>query len=241
VAERKGEQSPQEGFRDEFDTIDPTRWIISDYYTPYERYRPENVEIRDGILVCKVPAGVNEGGQIETVRRWHYGRYRCRMKANAVPNVITAFYSYYMEPVTGLEHQIDMQIYGDRPTLIDLVLWKDGVNDVVRLDLGFDASKDFHEYGYDWYPNGEKVVFWVDGRVLYEYTNRKYIPVVEQYCLLSCHAPSWAGTPPDPAESSFDWAEVALPLPAPVVFPWWLVVLIILAVLIILLLIIRSS
>jgi len=206
------------GFRDEFRRLDPTLWAKSDYPTPHWRLRPEHVEVKDDVLHCRVPAGKNEGGQIETIRRYTFGRYRCRMKASNVANVVTAFYTYRHD--AGLADEVDLEIYGDTPTLMDLVVWNRGEHDLRRIDLGFDSSKAFHTYGFDWYK--DHIDVFVDEKLVLTYSDTRFIPVRDQYCLLCSYSPAWKGVPPEDSESLFDWVIVEAEAVPP--FPWWLVI-----------------
>lgn len=210
------------GFREEFRRFDPTLWTKSDYSTPHWRLRPEHVEVSDGLLHCKVPADMNEGGQIETIRKYTFGKYRCRMKTSGVANVVTSFYTYLHD--SGLTDEIDLEIYGDTPTLMDFVVWNHGERDLRRVNLGFDSSKDFHTYGFDWYENHIDV--FVDEKRVLTYEDTRFIPTRNQYFLLCSYSPAWKGVPPEGSDSLFDWVIVEAEAVPPIAWPAVLGVLI---------------
>ena len=57
-----------------------------------------------------------------------------------------------------------------------------------RIDLGFDATKDFHLYAIDWRP--DRVAWLVDGRVVHERASWDPTPV--PHLSLRVHANLWA-------------------------------------------------
>lgn len=192
------------GFRDEFHRYDPSLWIYSNYSTPHWTLKPEHAEFRNNMLYCHVPAGVNEGGQIETVRPYTFGRYRCRMKTSGVENVVTAFFTYLHNG--GMADEIDLEIYGDTPTLMDFVVWNHGEHDLRRLELGFDSSQEFHTYGFDWYE--DHIDIFVDEELVFTYDDVRFIPTRPQYCFLCAYSPAWKGIPDIDSEAVFGWVIV---------------------------------
>jgi beta-glucanase (GH16 family) len=81
-----------------------------------------------------------------------------------------------------------------------------------RVDLGFDASADFHTYAMEWTPS--QVRFVVDGEVKHTWDADIALMKLPQNILLTIWASSsvdWAGAIGDdtaPAQADFDWIKV---------------------------------
>ncbi len=130
----------------------------------------ENVTVDPEIAIdVKKKSDGYSGGTVESESTsYQYGSYRTVLKASGEPGTVTGFFTY---AVDGTDvHEIDVEIYGDDPTRVNFVS-RVGVKpngdvdpayqDDFWHDLGRDASQEFIEYGFDWYP--DKVVFFVDG------------------------------------------------------------------------------
>lgn len=102
-------------------------------------------------------------GEYSTNLKCSYGFYRARLKASSVPGTITGFFTY-----TGGDtnhDEIDIEIKGDTPDKLQLNYWTNGVEHPIVFDLHFDASLEFHDYGFNWTPSG--IDWFVDNRLIH--------------------------------------------------------------------------
>jgi beta-glucanase (GH16 family) len=80
------------------------------------------------------------------------------------------------------------------------------------VDLGFDATADFHVYAVEWTPSSAR--FLVDGELQYEWNDNISLMKLPQNILLTIWASSsasWAGAVGDdtaPTQADFDWVRV---------------------------------
>ena len=98
--------------------------------------------------------------------KFHYGYYATRMKAANCPGVITSFFTYTHVPYWD---EIDIEILGKnmRQVQFNYFAINKGGHDFV-YDLWFDASEDFHEYGFDW--QRDSITWYIDGIKVYQAT-----------------------------------------------------------------------
>ncbi len=104
--------------------------------------------------------------------KFKYGRFEVVLKPAKGSGVITAFFLYRFDPW----QEIDAEILGKDPTkLLVNVYYNPGEpgdlynygyrGTPVQIDLGFDASLDFHRYAIEWEPGA--IRWFVDGRLLH--------------------------------------------------------------------------
>ena len=129
-------------------------------------------------------------GEYQTRAFFGYGRYEARLKAVAAPGVVTGFFTY-TGPTFGGDphHEIDFEFLGKAPRQVQLNYYTDGVGGhETMIDLGFDASEDFHTYAFEWRP--DSIRWFVDGKLVHEETGaRGPLPSVPGKIYLNL----WAG------------------------------------------------
>lgn len=106
------------------------------------------------------------GAEYRTRMRYSYGYYSVSMKAAACPGVISSFFTYTRPPWD----EIDIEFLGDDTTKVQFNYYTSGIggHEYVYY-LGFDASEDFHEYGFDWQE--DSITWYVDGVAVYRATD----------------------------------------------------------------------
>lgn len=110
---------------------------------------------------------------------YHYGYYAVNMKAAYCPGVISSFFTYTHNPVWD---EIDIEFLGNNPTHVQFNYYTSGKGGHEYIyNLGFDASKDFHEYGFEW--NKDSISWYVDGVKVYTATEE--IPTHPQYIMMN--------------------------------------------------------
>ena len=134
-------------------------------------FRRSNAVISDGLLTLSLVEqnGKYVGAEYRTQKKYSYGYYSVSMKAAKCPGVISSFFTY-----TGFPwDEIDIEFLGDDTTRVQFNYYTNGKgNHEYLYDLGFDASEDFHEYGFDWQE--DSITWYVDGKAVYRAT--KNIP-----------------------------------------------------------------
>jgi len=143
------------------------KWEISTWSNDNRRHSPDNVWVEDGLLVMRVDGGMAPGEQtvgaeIFTTRSdFLYGSFRALAKTAAEPGTVSSPLFYYLSDVS----EIDVEILSEENDdgLVNFTVHENnqGANTYRRHEAGFDPSADFHEYRFDWTPEG--VTFYLDG------------------------------------------------------------------------------
>ena len=98
---------------------------------------------------------------------FHYGYYATKMKAANCSGVISSFFTYANNPTWD---EIDIEILGKDMTTVQFNYYTGGEGGHEYLyHLGFDASLDFHEYGFEWLQ--DSITWYVDGKMVHKATN----------------------------------------------------------------------
>lgn len=138
----------------------------------YCTWQPSNVIFENDILKLKIDEdgnGAFTGGEWRTRDYFSYGFYQVRMKAIKNPGVVSSFFTY-TGPSDGTKwDEIDIEFLGKDTSKVQFNYFTDGQGDhEYLLDLGFDASLDFHVYGFDWQE--DSITWYVDGQAVYTAT-----------------------------------------------------------------------
>lgn len=103
------------------------------------------------------------GGEFRSTKFYGYGRYEVSMKAIKNDGVVSSFFTYTGPSDNNPWDEIDIEILGKDTTKVQFNYFTNGVGGNEHLhDLGFDASKDFHKYAFEWYA--DEIVWFVDGK-----------------------------------------------------------------------------
>ena len=133
---------------------------------------------------------------------FHYGYYATRMKSASCSGVISSFFTYTYYPCWD---EIDIEFLGKDTTKVQFNYYTNGQgNHEYVYNLGFDASLDFHEYGFEWLP--DSITWYVDGYKVYRAT--KDIPSNPQHIMMNL----WNQKGQDAWAGAFD--ETKLPVQA---------------------------
>lgn len=112
-------------------------------------------------------------GAFASAQSFGYGRFEAEIKAAAGSGVVTGFFLHRSMP----RQEIDVEFAGNYPRILLVnVYFNPGDKGAAmaygyrgapsRIDLGFDATEDFHHYAIDWRPG---LITWsVDGKVVHE-------------------------------------------------------------------------
>lgn len=131
-------------------------------------WRKSSAAVENGVMSMSVlkENGGYAGAEYRTDKTYSYGFYSVCMKAADCSGVISSFFTYTNKPVWD---EIDIEFLGKDMTRIQFNYYTNGVGGhEFYFELGFDASKDFHEYSFDWQP--DSIVWYVDGVAVYKAT-----------------------------------------------------------------------
>ena len=130
-------------------------------------------------------------GEARTQNYYHYGDYEVSMKPSANGGTASTFFvctgpydtkyvldengDYVLDEngqrtsVPNAHDEIDIEFLGKDTTHVQFNFFVDGVGgNEYMYDLGFDASKEFHTYGFRWLP--DSITWFVDGVPVYKVT-----------------------------------------------------------------------
>ena len=106
------------------------------------------------------------GGEYRSEATYGYGYYEVCMKPAKCSGVVSSFFTYTNSPVWD---EIDIEFLGKDTTKVQFNYYVNGVGGHEYIyDLGFDASADFHVYGFDWQEGS--ITWYVDGKDVYTAT-----------------------------------------------------------------------
>lgn len=176
------------------------------------------------------------GGEMRTYQYFGYGDYEVRMKPAKKAGTASTFFTctgdYDTNPNTGKPNpwdEIDIEFLGQDTTKVQFNYYVNGVGGHEYMyDLGFDASEDFHTYGFRW---AEDYITWfVDGKPVYRVDATESNPMpstagrmlMNYWCGASA-AENWMGKYSDPGEegpeyqwiktsAKVDWGEIPEPV-----------------------------
>ncbi|CAN5374082.1 hypothetical protein BH09ACT10_BH09ACT10_03960 [soil metagenome] len=134
-------------------------------------------------------------GAFASVHSFSHGRFEAEIRAAAGPGLITGFFLHRDTP----RQEIDIEFSGADPRrMLTNVFFNPGDEGTAMsfgyrgspcwIDLGFDATADFHLYAIDWQP--DRITWLVDGRILHERVSWDPTPI--PHLGMRLHANLWA-------------------------------------------------
>ena len=183
------------------------------------------------------------GGEMRTYGYYGYGDYEVRMKPAKKAGTASTFFTctgdYDTNPNTGEKNpwdEIDIEFLGNDTTKVQFNYFVNGVGEHEYMyDLGFDASEDFHTYGFRW---AEDYITWfVDGKPVYRLDGSESNPMpstagrmLMNYWCGNSEAEGWMGKYSNPGDegpeyqwiktsAKVDWTDPSKPKPPEEVDP----------------------
>jgi GR25 family glycosyltransferase involved in LPS biosynthesis len=149
-----------------------------------------------------------------STRMFGYGHFQAEIKAASGSGLITGFFLHREAP----RQEIDIEFVGTNPCrILANVYFNPGDDGAAmgfgyrgspcQIDLGFDATADFHLYAIDWRPG--RVAWFVDGKIVHERVGWDPTPI--PHLDMRLHANLWA---PRSEELAGPIDESALPVRA---------------------------
>ncbi|MDQ0087853.1 beta-glucanase (GH16 family) [Paenibacillus anaericanus] len=163
--------SPAYSFTDGFDSFNNELWYKSDGWGNGPDFnvgwQADHVEFSDGKMVLRLDDTPSSGkpyssGEYATTALHGYGRIESRLKVAKGDGLVTSIFTY-----SPNADEIDIEILGKDPTKMETNYYVKGVRGLKAhaiIDLGFDASADFHDYAIEWSWN--YIRWYVDGELV---------------------------------------------------------------------------
>lgn len=137
-------------------------------------------------------------GEGRTALHYGFGSYRVSMKPAKVEGTASTFFTCTGNYDIGLDgnpnpwDEIDIEFLGKDTTGVQFNYFVDGRGGHEHwIDLGFDASEAFHEYGFDW--TEDSITWFVDGKPVYTVTEADNGPLPKTNGRILTNY--WCGTP----------------------------------------------
>ncbi len=157
-------------------------------------WNTENVEFVDDVArmkISEIPEGTESqwgdyyGAELRTNMWYHYGYYSVSMKPSKDSGTASTFFTYtgpYGEyDEEGNLHpwdEIDIEFLGKDTTKVQFNYYVNGKGGHEYMyDLGFDASEEFHTYGFLW--EEDAITWYVDSEPVYQVTSEDEKPKTE--------------------------------------------------------------
>jgi endo-1,3-1,4-beta-glycanase ExoK len=225
-------------FRDDFDSLDTNRWqlMTHSWESNLALFSADSVAVADGqmtLTLLDAPNGTSDdtgaqkqffGAEVRSVAAVPYGRVRARARFSSGSGVVSSLVAIYTPWPADDWNELDIEHLGFSPSKVQfntMVYLGSPVSPDTSvtptqfpelMNLGFDASADFHEYEMEWTP--EYVQFSVDGINKHRWTEHVDLLGLPQNILLTIWAsssPDWAGPINESTSSAnavYDWVEV---------------------------------
>jgi beta-glucanase (GH16 family) len=149
------------------------------------------------LTIEAVPRAVRRyrSGAFASARSFEYGRFEVEICAATGSGLVTGFFLHRGSP----QQEVDIELAGSTPNrMLTNVYFNPGDDGTAMsfgyrgspcwIDLGFDASSDFHQYAIDWRPG--RITWIVDGRVVHERVGWDPTPI--PHLPMRVHANLWA-------------------------------------------------
>ena len=183
------------------------------------------------------------GGEMRTYQYFGYGDYQVRMKPAKKDGTASTFFpctgDYDTKPHTGKPNpwdEIDIEFLGQDTTKVQFNYYVNGVGGHEYMyDLGFDASEEWHNYGFRW--TEDYITWFVDETPVYRVDATESNPMpstagrmLMNYWCGASEAEGWMGKYSNPGDegpeyqwiktsAKVDWTDPSKPKPPEEVDP----------------------
>lgn len=145
-------------------------WTNGDPFNVF--WHKDNVTFEDGTMQLTIDYDSSQdkvpysGGEFRTKKTYGYGRYEVSMKAIKNDGCVSSFFTYTGSYDGDPWDEIDFEVLGKDTSKVQLNYYRNGVGGHEKMiDLGFDASDDFHTYAFEWHK--DKIIWFVDGKEVF--------------------------------------------------------------------------
>lgn len=215
-------------FEDNFDAdwaSTQKSWEVATWKQNNTQMSPDRCQVNDqGQLVQTELAGSPHlGGSMQTNREFGFGRWVARVKPSSAAGVNNSIFTKDWDNLStadnkhdGNKGEVDIEFLtrtfapGKGQVHLAIHTADEHPHWEKDLDLDFNPSDDFHEWGFDILP--DRVRWHVDGKLLHEYVYPQSKPKLleENYEMFfnSWTQPKWVkGPPSERAEYLIDWVR----------------------------------
>lgn len=165
-------------------------------------WRKSNGSFSDGSMKLTIDKDLLDkppysGAEFRSKDFYGYGMYEVVMKPIKNDGIVSSFFTYTGPSDNNPWDEIDIEFLGKDTTKVQFNYFTDSKgNHEYLYDLGFDASEDFHTYGFDWREDG--ITWYVDGEAVY--TAAENLPSTPGKIMMNV----WPGTGVDGWLNAFD-------------------------------------
>jgi len=157
-------------------------------------FNPANISFNHGIMSLNLlrNGGAYTSAEYRTAdEKYSFGYYETRMKAAKGAGLMSGSFFTYAGVFGQKSHnEIDFEVLGKDPTQVQLNYYYAGTgvdqSNAKLIDLGFDASQGFHNYGFLWSRNSIK--WYIDGKLVHTATEN----IPQNPCKIMVNI--WSGT-----------------------------------------------
>jgi len=156
----------------------------------------KNISFDSGIMTIKLTKSgggtpYSSGEYRTNEEKYSFGYYEARMKAAKGAGLVGGTFFIYSGVWGNKDHnEIDFEVLGKDPKKVQLNYYYAGTgtrNEHAKIiDLGFDASQGFHNYGFVW--KKDSIEWFIDGKSVYKATQ----DVPKNACRITVNF--WPGT-----------------------------------------------
>jgi beta-glucanase (GH16 family) len=220
-------------WEDNFDEFDSSTWTLQTHTWNgnLAQFSRDNTKFQDGIASILLTRAENDtakpfrGVEMRSRSTITYGKVETRARFAKGAGVVSAVVLIYTPWPADNWNELDMEYLSGRNAMQFNTMVYDGdpvekpvttsvtpTQSPKMMELGFDATADFHVYTVEWTPSSAR--FLVDGQVKYEWNESISLMKLPQNLLLTIWASSastWAGAVDDstaPTQADFDWVRV---------------------------------
>ena len=163
------------------------------------------------------------GGEARSHEWYGYGDFEVRMKPAKKAGTASTFFTCTGDYDTNLEgepnpwDEIDIEFLGKDTTQVQFNYYVNGQgNHEYMYDLGFDASEEFHNYGFRW--TEDYICWFVDGEPVYKVEASEGNPmpaaagrILMNYWCGTSEAEGWMGAYSDPGDEGpvYEWVKTS--------------------------------
>jgi hypothetical protein len=176
------------GFIEEFNQENSSLWQksngINDDLSFANAWLPKHLDLINGKLLIRLDKKDDEGkvcayascygreyssGEIVTSGLANYGHFSTEMKTAKGSGLVNGFFTY--EDKNGSRNEIDIELFGVDPTKGQVNYWLGNEQHAKLINLGFDASQNYHDYSFDWLPGTYTtpgfIIWYIDNQYQY--------------------------------------------------------------------------
>ncbi len=132
-------------------------------------FENESMQLTINELMPDMVTPVYTGGEFRSHDFYSFGYYEVSMKPIKNDGVVSSFFTYTGPSDNNPWDEIDIEFLGKNTSIVQFNYFTNGKGQHEHIyELGFDASEDFHTYGFYW--EADKITWYVDGVEVYSAT-----------------------------------------------------------------------